>query len=333
MDEIKYSVPEILRTITPQINAKLIVEPEYEKVGAVIFDNGKKQYFKNTTFNVNSFASSEIAKDKHYTNFFLGRLGYNVPVEQTFFSSSLNKKLIIKRNIHDGFRYAGALGFPVIIKPNNMSKGKMVAKVHNHDEYYDIAMEIFKTTDVMLVQKYYSGNDFRIVVLDNKAFAAYKREPLMIAGNGALTIRELITEAEQNLKRKGRDVKIDCEDKRFIQELDRIGRSISSVLEKHQKLQVFDAANLSSGGAVYDYTSSLHNDFSALAIEIAKDMRLGFCGVDIITSDITKPLADYIVIETNASPGLSHFASLGIKQLEIVKEIYLNILRLLENEQ
>jgi D-alanine-D-alanine ligase-like ATP-grasp enzyme len=330
VDEAKFSVLGMLKTIAPEINAKIIVEPEYEKVGVIVFGSGKKQYFKNTTFNANPFASSEIAGDKHYTNFFLGRLGYSVPVEQTFFSTALNNKLTVKRTIHDGFRYAAALGFPVIIKPNNMSKGRMVAKVYNQDEYYDMAMEIFTMTDVLLVQKYYGGSDFRILVLNGKVYAAYKREPLTLVGDGVSTVHELLMGAERELKDRGRNVKIDCGDKRFMQILNRLGYSYSSVPEKNQSLRVSDAANLSSGGRVYDYTPVVHDDFRRLAVEIAGDMGLKFCGVDVITDDLSRPLKEYVVLEINASPGLAHFSSLGTEQFEIVKKIYLDMLRLLE---
>jgi D-alanine-D-alanine ligase-like ATP-grasp enzyme len=322
---------EILKTITPQINARLIIEPEYEKTGMIIFENGKRHYFKNTTFNINPFASSEIAKDKHYTSFFLGQIGYNVPAEQTFFSDALNQKLTIKRDINDGSKYADTIGFPIIVKPNNMSKGKMVTKVYSQSEYYEIAAEIFRTADVMLVQKYYGGNDFRIVVLDDKVYAAYKREPLTVVGSGSSTISGLLMEAERELKKKGRDVAIDYDDKRFIQKLNRLGYSKSTVLPKNEILQVFDNANLSSGGMMYDYTSAIHDDFKNLAVKVTKDMGLKFCGVDIIAADITKPLKEYVVLEVNGSPGLNHFASFGEKQFEIVKEIYLNVLYLLQN--
>ena len=329
---IEQSVLEILKIIVPQINARLVIEPEYSKVGLIIFANGKKSCFKNTTFNINPFASSEIAKDKNYTRFFLKYLGYNVPEERTFFSDKLNEKLDIKRDINDGFGYAEILGFPVILKPNNMSKGRMVTKVYNRDEYFEIASEIFRITDVMLVQQYYSGNDFRIVVLNNKVFAAYKRKPLTIFGNDNSTINELLIEAEKELITKGRNIKIDHNDKRLIQRLNRLGCSKSTVLGKDQEFQVFDNANLSSGGSMYDFTSGIHNDFKELAVKITNNMGLKFCGVDIITSDITKPLDEYIILEINASPGLNHFASLGTEQFELVKEIYLNILYSLQEE-
>ncbi len=46
---------------------------------------------------------------------------------------------------------------------------------------------------MLIVERFYLGNDFRILVLDNEVMAAYQRIPLSITGNGKSTILELLT--------------------------------------------------------------------------------------------------------------------------------------------
>ena len=94
--------------------------------------------------------------------------------------------------------------------------------------------------------------------------------------------------------------------------------------------QILDNANLSTGGMSYDFTTKIHTDYANLAINITKDMELRLCGVDILTSDISKPISDYIIIEINSAPGLDNYASLGEEQVQIVDNLYLKILQSLE---
>jgi glutathione synthase/RimK-type ligase-like ATP-grasp enzyme len=62
-------------------------------------------------------------------------------------------------------------------------------------------------------------------------------------------------------------------------------------------------------------------------------MGLRFCGVDIITSDITQPIRDYVVIEINGAPGLDNYASIGAKQAMAVEGLYLTVLKALEKDE
>ncbi|MDR2537926.1 MAG: hypothetical protein LBC46_06430 [Treponema sp.] len=329
-DDKKYSVTEFLKVLVPKINATLTSEPEFENVGFIIFKNGKKEYYKNTSFSLNSFAAAEIAKDKNYTNFFLKRMGYKVPEGQTFFSNKLNSRLSIKRTIYDGFEYAKSIGFPVVIKPNNLSRGRLVTKIGNEEEYYETAEKIFSVADVMLVERFCYGNDFRVLVLDEEIFAAYQREPLKIIGNGISQIKKLIVEKQNDLVKAGRKADIDFNDYRLTQNLKRNNYTMDTILDRGIVFQILDNANLSTGGAIYDFTSKIHREFKELAINITKDMRLRLCGVDFLTDDISKPVSDYTLIEINASPGLNNFASLGAEQLAIAHSFYFRVLELLE---
>jgi D-alanine-D-alanine ligase-like ATP-grasp enzyme len=330
MDDKKYSVTKFLKALVPKINAVLISEPEFENVGFILFKDGNKEYYKNTSFSLNSFASAEIAKDKNYTNFFLKKMGYKVPEGQTFFSDKLNSCLRIKRTISDGFEYAKSIGFPVIIKPNNLSQGKLVTKIFNKEEYYETAEKIFDITDVMLVERFYYGNDFRVLVLDEEIFAVYQREPLKIIGNGISRIKELIEEKQNDFIKSGRKVAINCNDYRIARNLKRNNYTINTILDRGLILQILDNANLSTGGTIYDFTSKVHQEFKNLAVNITKDMKLRLCGIDFLTDDIRKPVSDYTIIEINASPGLNNYASLGAEQLAIAHSFYFRILELLE---
>src|SRR5947209_19249384 len=99
-------VSEIVSRVAPQIGASVLIEPEYGFVGLITFKNGKRVLFRDRNFNINPLGSSEIARDKGYSDFFLKYFGYKTPESQTCFREKLNERLTTKRTIDDGFNFA-----------------------------------------------------------------------------------------------------------------------------------------------------------------------------------------------------------------------------------
>jgi D-alanine-D-alanine ligase-like ATP-grasp enzyme len=329
----KSFVAEIISRVAPQIGAQVLMEPEYGFVGQITFKGGKRVLFRDRNFNINPLASSEIAKDKGYADFFLRHYGYRTSEGQTFFSEARNERLEIKRTIDDGFVYARALGFPVILKPNNLSQGTLVTKVHNKKEYYTTAKKILRRTPVMLVQRFYPGNDYRIVVLDDRVISAYQRTPLFVTGDGRSSVERLALRKQKHFQKIGRDTQIDLADFRIVQKLKTQRLRLESVPARGEKVYLLDNANLSTGGDAVDVTDDIHPDYRRLAVGITRDMGLRMCGVDVIASDeISAPLRDYVVIEINSSPGLDNYASIGDRQRERVDDLYLKVLKALESK-
>jgi D-alanine-D-alanine ligase-like ATP-grasp enzyme len=320
----------ILQKLVEQIGGVLVVDPECKFVGHITFKNGKKTVFRSTQFNINGFGAAEIAKDKGCSSFLLKHLGYKVPEGKTFFNEHLCKKIGTLRNIDDGFDYAKTLGFPVIVKPINLSQGILVTKVHNKREYYQVAKKILQITSGLIVERFHLGNDYRIVVLDEEVFITYQRIPLFIVGDAKSSVWELLQKKQAILNKSGRRI-IDFEDFRIKKKLQRQKLTYDSVLPKDTIIYLLDNANLSSGGEAVDLSESIHADFQKLAINITKDMGLRLAGVDIITNDITKPMVDYIIIEVNGSPGLLNYASVGEVQTQKVENLYLKVLQAMEN--
>ncbi|MBW4497460.1 MAG: cyanophycin synthetase [Oscillatoria princeps RMCB-10] len=327
-------VPELIKKLAPQIGATVLLEPEYGLVGQITFKNGNKSYFCRGILNLNYAGSAEVAKDKHYSSFLLKKLGYQVPEGETFFSERVNENysLKVKKTVDDGFKYAQSLGFPVIVKPNSLMAGRLVTKVQTKEEYYQAAQQIFLLDSVLLVQRFYSGKDYRIVVLDDQVIAAYQRIPLFVVGDGTSSILELVRKKKETFLTNSREARVEIEDYRIQNNLQRQKLNLESVLPEGAKLSLLDNANLTTGGEAVDVTEDIHPDFYKLAVSVTKDMGLRLCGVDIITGDLTRPLQDYVVLEINGTPGLRHYASLGERQAKRVEDIYLKILKAMESE-
>jgi len=331
MKKRKFATPllaEIFKKIAPKIGATVVLEPEWGVVGQIIFKNGRKRYFRWTTIDLNPVGASDIAKDKDYANFFMGRMGYPTVPGKTFFSAEHACSIGSRRDIDAAYRYAVTLGFPVIVKPNSGSQGVGVSKVYTKRDFYRAMRFIFARDRVALVQSPISGKDYRVVVLDHKIISAYQRIPLNVVGDGKSTIRQLLTAKQKRFAADGRDTVIKPKDPRMAQKLGRQGLTMRSIPMRDDRIYLLDNANLSSGGDAVDVTAKIHPKFKEIAVRLTKDMGLRICGVDLMVhGDIALPPRQYWVLEINAAPGLDHYAKVGKAQNKIVEDMYLEVLK------
>jgi D-alanine-D-alanine ligase-like ATP-grasp enzyme len=322
-------VAPILYELASEFGFELILEPDYRHAGRIITRKGKVIFFHNTHFDINPLGASEIATDKTYAAYFMKLLGYPTPEGRSFYSDEWCKKIQSNRNTMAAIQYANAQGFPLIVKPNSKSQGQGVEIVYTIRELkraLQYSFEVLRDR-VTLVQEIVGGSDYRIVVLDKEVLCAYRRTPLSIVGNGKSSVQELLYKKQAEFIKRGRDTTISIEDPRMHRKLRRLRLGLTSIVPKGLRVQLLDTANLSSGGEAEDVTKILHTDYRKMAVSLAHDMALKFCGIDIMTPHaIGQKPRDYTVIEINAAPGLDYYAGAGEAQKEIVKSLYKKML-------
>jgi len=321
-------VAPIFKKLAPRIGAKIIIEPKWGVAGQIIFKDGKKSYFRYSSLDLNTLGASETAKDKGYANFFMNKMGYPTIPGDTFFSDYWCQAIGSHKNITKAEKYAKHLGFPLMVKPNSGSQGMNVIKVNNLSELRKALAQVFTGDNIALVQEIVSGQDYRLVVLDNKIISAYERLPFSITGDGISTIKELINTKLAHFIKIKRPARLNLEDKRLLNNLKLQKLKLSSITKRGEKIVLLDNANLSTGGDSIDVTDQIHPKFKSLAIKLTKDMGLRFCGVDLmIAGDISQNIKKYWVIEVNSAPGLDHYVKMGSKQEKIVEDLYLQVLK------
>lgn len=239
----------------------------------------------------------EIACDKEDTKFLLQQSQVPVPRGE-----------IIKteRGLEE---VLNTLGFPVVIKPINGNHGRgITTNITNHEQAL-VAFEAAKNVSAsVIVEKYITGEDYRILVIDYKMVAAAKRTPARITGDGQSTIRQLIDIVNSDPKRGfGHEnvltaIKVDA---MTMSIMEGKGYTEETVLPKGEILNLKDTANLSTGGTASDVTDIIHPDNVFMAERIARVIGLDVCGIDVMTSDISVPLGQTggAVLEVNAAPG------------------------------
>lgn len=321
----------ILQKIAPRIRAVVVMEPEWNVAGQIIFKNGKKRYFRFTSLDINTLGASDIAKDKDFANFFMNKMGYPTISGKTFFSREWAETIGSERNMDAAYLYAKELGFPVIVKPNSGSQGACVSLVYNKREFYRAMRAVFKRDRVALVQRQVKGKDYRFVVLDNEVISAYQRIPLNVVGDGHSTIFTLLQKKQEYFIVLNRDTKIKLDDPRIIEKLKHKGLSLEFAPSKGERVYLLDNANLSTGGDAVDVTKTAHPEFKRIAVCLTKDMGLRLCGVDfMIQGDVVKKPETYWILEINSAPGLDHYAQTGSVQKKIVEGLYLKVLKSME---
>lgn len=207
-------------------------------------------------------------------------------------------------------------GFPIVIKPLDGNHGRGITinidSWQLAEEAYDAAQTESRTRAV-IVERYYTGQDHRILVINGKVVAVAERTPAHVIGDGKSAIADLIEETNRDPRRgEGHDnvlTQIEL-DRTSFQLLERQGYDVNTVLPLGQICYLKATANLSTGGVAVDRTDVIHPENIWIAERVAKIIGLDIAGIDVVTSDIARPLreVDGVIVEVNAAPGLRmHF--------------------------
>ncbi|MEO7120828.1 MAG: cyanophycin synthetase [Ginsengibacter sp.] len=202
-----------------------------------------------------------------------------------------------------------AVGYPFVIKPIDGNHGKGATTNITTFEQAEKALEAARQfSRTVICEKYITGFDFRVLVINFKFVCAALRTPASVIGDGQHTIQWLIDETNKDPRRGyGHEkvltqIKIDG----FTQKiLDEKGYDLDTIPAKDELVLVKPTANLSTGGTSKDVTDEVHPVNIFLAERIAKIIGLDICGIDIMASDLKTPLTENggAVLEANAAPG------------------------------
>lgn len=201
------------------------------------------------------------------------------------------------------------IGFPIVIKPlgGNHGKGASI-NVKNMEDAKSGLEHAQKYGRRVIVEKFITGHDFRILIINHKMVAAAQRVPAHVVGNGENTVRELIDTENQDPRRGygHENVLTEIEiDRDSLDLLNKLGYTEDSIPKKGEIIYLKSTANLSTGGTSVDVTDMVHPENIFLAERISRIIGLDVCGIDIMAENLTQPLQENggVVLEVNAAPG------------------------------
>ena len=201
------------------------------------------------------------------------------------------------------------VGFPLVFKPLDGNHGKGASiNVKTEAEARAAFDHAKKYSRRIIVEKFITGYDFRILVINNKFTAAALREPAHVIGDGVSTIQQLIDTENKDPRRGYGHENVLTEisiDKETNDELAKNKYTLDTILEKSVKCYLKGTANLSTGGTSTDVTDIVHPHNIFIFERISRIIGLDICGVDIMATNLTEPLevTGGVVLEVNAAPG------------------------------
>ena len=201
------------------------------------------------------------------------------------------------------------VGYPLVIKPIDGNHGKgNTTNIMNWQQ----AITAFEAAKVygrnVIVEKYITGFDFRVLVIDYKFICAALRTPASVVGDGINSIQYLIDETNKDPRRGYGHEKVLTQitiDQFTHKMLNDKGYSLDTIPGKDELVLLKPTANLSTGGTSTDVTDEVHPSNIAMCERIAKIIGLDICGIDIMATDLRNPVTQNggCILEVNAAPG------------------------------
>ena len=201
------------------------------------------------------------------------------------------------------------VGFPLVFKPLNGNHGRGATI---NVKTYEAAVEAFEhaaaISKKVIVEKFITGYDFRVLVVDNKMVAAAQRVPANVTGDGVSTIQQLIDVENKDERRGYGHEKVLTEisvDRDTLDLLEKLDYTLDSIPKIKEKVFLKSTANLSTGGSSIDVTDLVHPQNVFFCERISRVIGLDICGIDIMAQNLTEPLTENggVVLEVNAAPG------------------------------
>ena len=262
--------------------------------------NNKSKYIWGYNFEINSATAQILASDKSATSDLLKINKVPAVEHKIFINPKLDKFVNIDGNWQNLLKYFNKKDQEIIAKANNdTSGGSNVFLIKTQIELEKTINHLFsKYRSISLSPFYKIKNEYRVIVLDNKAMLIYKKEiPKII---------ELILKNFQEDENLADLIQT-------MQENNSI--NFSQILPEKKELKLNWKHNLRTGAKPKIINNS---KLEKLAIKAASAINIRFASIDIVETNNNKLL----VLEINSGIMMESFAKFSQKNYDIAKSIY-----------
>jgi len=263
------------------------------------FGTGVNSILMDSSFTENtSVIGSKLSKSKASTALLLQKSGLPAS-EHVFIRNEKQLPDLIEK-----------MGYPLVIKPDNLDQGQGVfAYLTTFKQVKSAFKAASQLSKQVLLEKHVKGDDYRLTVLNNQVIKIVQRTAAGVTGDGTHSVRQLLEidlqspYAKEVFKQTQKPlISLDSEALELL-----TAQSIKpeSIPEKGQYIALRRKNNMSTGGTVKEVKiKDVHPDNIALAIKAARVVNLDLAGIDLITQDIKSSWLqnDAIICEINAQP-------------------------------
>jgi D-alanine-D-alanine ligase-like ATP-grasp enzyme len=264
------------------------------------------RHFDRTGSQFDSNIGVRLQHDKVLSNSLVRRLGFP-GVEHGVADTAANV-----------VRLASRIGYPLVIKPVDSSKGRGVTAGVTSEEEVGLAFAQANAISPgrVIVEKLVEGEDLRMEVLCGRFGYAISRSPPRLTGDGKHTVMELIDLENRRRPAEGYPKKLKV-DPTMVTVLQKQNLLLNDRVPAGKIVTLRRAANSDAGGTFEVVTDRVHVDNQRMAEAIARCFRLHTAGIDFLTADITKSWREVrcAVIEVNSAPTI-----LSAERVELLLE-------------
>lgn len=223
---------------------------------------------------LNDSVATSLSQNKSATNTLLRRA--HLPVfDQAWFTRKTQKEIN---------HYIKKIHFPIVVKPASGLQGHgITVNIRTAQTLHLAVAHAFEYDQRVIIEKYYPGTDYRVLVCQGKVLALTHRLPAQVIGDGVHTIEELITRANKALPKK---ILIDQEIKNRLLEHD---VTLHTILDPDEHVILRYRANAALGGTTINIDpKQAHPDNLRACVQAVATVGLKLAGVDFMTTDITQ---------------------------------------------
>jgi D-alanine-D-alanine ligase-like ATP-grasp enzyme len=271
------------------------------------------------SYPINTSSAYGISRDKAHTKSVLRHFGIPIILGSHFFNTLSHSAL---RNpgheSGDAQAFAARLGFPVFCKPNTGARGDYAELVLGQDALTEYMNRLPQMYDAFLVEQLIRGDEYRVLLHDNKPIYYALKRPPQLTGDGIHTLGELLASINETIRGKGVSPYPESS-------ITATGLAPDYRPRDGMVIPLVGRQNLSALGGI----DRLNTDVPDALLQIARSacaaigLRLG--AVDIFDRSSRRDLSDLVVIEVNGNPTLKALEDGG--HLDLIIGIWTAMIR------
>lgn len=288
--------------------AALNLDCHYRELGygfwSATDDKGNEVRGRGGDLALESNVALQLAGNKPLTHRLLDDLPhYRKPLFREFRLASIDKAQTFMRKQQA----------PCVVKPaRDTGAGRgVITGIHNDAALRRAAVTASMQCKDLLIEETIAGSSYRLLFLGGEYLHGVRRDPPRVTGDGKSTVKELI-EAENDRRRRQAEriisfftitVDQDCRSSLAAQSME-----LASVPGAGETVQVKRVVNQNGAGDNREISQTIHPTILSTAALANARLGLQLSGVDVLTNDISQPLADTggVFNEINGTPGLHH---------------------------